>query len=77
MQLKSKMAELPQKMEWWQKVNKIGEEIWQWVISTLLSPTTVGEEYNFCREIFMGLKLTHWYKNVFSKELFSPQMCQF
>ena len=64
MQLKSKIAELRQKMEWWQKVNKIGKEIWQWVISTLLSPTTVGEEYNFRREIFMGLKLTHWWVQV-------------
>ena len=40
------------------------QEIWQWVISTLFSPTTLGEEYNFCREIFMGLKLTHWWVQV-------------
>ena len=61
MQLKLKMAELLQKMEWWSKDNKIWKEIWKWVISTLYSPTTVGEGHYFCREIFMGLKLTHWY----------------
>ena len=34
-------------------------EIWQWVISILYSPPTVCEGHYFCREIFMGLKLTH------------------
>ena len=29
MQMKLKMAEQPQKMEWWLKINKIGKEIWQ------------------------------------------------